>query len=436
MVLMESAIYAVFFGLFTCGEAAGVATSVQLHRHTIKSTTKKSSDVHSLDKVYTSSQVDLRGFPHTRRVGTIRAHKSAYFGTVEIGAQRQSFDVVFDSGSGNLVLPASDCVTDACLLHHRYNQTESLSSRRVTCNASDPEMQDEASLHFGTAEIIGRCVDDQICIGAACYRGSFIAASYESPFFTSFDYDGVLGLGLSQLSQRGSEFSAVERLKATEKLHHTMFAVFLSREDSSVEVSEITFGSFKTSHMESDLHWVPISRASGYWEVKIDDITIDNHPQDLCANCFVALDTGTTDLAGPSRIIEALSQRLNVEPDCSNLDHLPRLGFLVNGQTLNLEPKEYIDDDAIDGCQMALMSLDIPPPQDPMFIFGIRFLEKFYTVYDNVNSRIGFAVAKHASNVSSLHPSLILSQLDASVRSGEGARRQRDHGASKGFLRK
>lgn len=41
------------------------------------------------------------------------------------------------------------------------------------------------------------------------------------------------------------------------------------------------------------------------------------------------------------------------------------------------------------------MALDVPPPKGPLFVFGIPFLQKFYTVYDEANNRVGFAIAQH-----------------------------------------
>ncbi|CAE8593782.1 unnamed protein product, partial [Polarella glacialis] len=138
---------------------------------------------------------------------------------------------------------------------------------------------------------------------------------------------------------------------------------------------------------------------SGYWQVEIDDIYFDKKPQSICKGCRVAVDTGTSELAGPSDTISDLRRLLGVV-DCSEagLAKLPQMGFAVNGRILSLSPKEYTSG-VEGGCSLSLMSLDIPPPKGPLFVFGIPFLQKYYTVYDHANSKVGFAVAKHEGQV-------------------------------------
>merc|ERR1719265_1553161 len=146
--------------------------------------------------------------------------------------------------------------------------------------------------------------------------------------------------------------------------------------------------------MASDLFWVPVSRNSGYWQVRIDDIAFDSKPQNLCEDCQVAVDTGTSQLAGPSDVIDHLRRLLDVKSDCSNFEHLPKLGFVIQGHVLNLQPTDYVDKSG-SYCDVSLMNLDVPPPKGPLFVFGIPFLQKFFTVYDQPNQRVGFAIAKH-----------------------------------------
>jgi saccharopepsin len=295
------------------------------------------------------------------------------------------------------MVPADDCKSEACAVHDRFIQSQSPSCRDVSCDGTAPiegqePPHDEVTITFGTGEIWGGCLQDTICIGSVCERGSFIAATYESRNpFKSFAFDGVLGLALLSMSQ-GTDFNIMHRMSHESSLRQSLFSVFLSDLDS--ERSEVTFGEVKHEHLASELFWVGVARDSGYWEVQIEDITIENQHQDLCPNCYVAVDTGTSELAGPSEVVDKLAKLLNVLVDCSNYDQLPKLGFVIGGHIMNLEPNDYVDKDGT-RCDVSLMPLDVPPPKGPLFVFGIPFLQKFYTVYDESTRQIGFGVAKH-----------------------------------------
>jgi len=374
------------------GDAAGGLRNSRVSLHTTTAT-ESSVSVLLQKRVVRSESVQK----HRHKQGAV--HKTAYFGTVDIGTPGQSFEVVFDTGSGNLLVPATDCTSEACQQHAKFDEKASSTKVDVSCDgmAEDWETlpaQDEVTITFGTGEVWGRCMQDNLCVGNVCNRGSFIAATYESRNpFKFFAFDGVLGLALPSMSQ-GPDFNLMSRLRDGLVLKSALFSVFLSDLDS--ERSEVTFGEWQTHHLASELFWVPVQRDSGYWEVQIEDITLNNVAQQICPGCFVAVDTGTSELAGPSDVIEQLTQRVGVQSNCGNFDSLPHLGFVVGSHILNLEPKDYIDRDA-GNCDVAFMPLDVPPPQGPLFVFGIPFLQKFFTVYDDANRRIGFGVANHTN---------------------------------------
>jgi len=328
------------------------------------------------------------------------ARKQEYFGNVSVGTPPQFFQVVFDTGSGNLIIPGADCTSQACTSHDQWEFKKSSTAKAVNCDGSqikDGMATDQITITFGTGQITGGCMEDKICIGNACTVGGLIVATQESVApFNSFSFDGVLGLALTDMSE-GPQFSLMDRSIKDGVLNKGLFSVFFSNSDS--EASEITFGAIKKEHMASeDLFWVPVTGKSGYWEVRIDDIALNSEPQSLCEDCKVAVDTGTSQLAGPSSVIENLQSKLNVAHDCSNYDSLPKLGFVMNEKVLSLDPSDYVNNH--DGrCTVSLMSLDVPPPNGPLFIFGVPFLQKYFTVYDRENTRVGFAPAKHENQV-------------------------------------
>jgi len=330
--------------------------------------------------------------------GSKRAVKKAeYFGNISVGSPPQFFQVVFDTGSGNLIIPGADCSSVACKKHEQWDHSKSTTAKMITCDGGsevkDGEPTDQITITFGTGEITGNCMEDNICIGSACTVGHLIVATEESAQpFSSFSFDGILGLALTDMAQDPS-FSLMDRSIKEGVLHQGLFSVFFSNSDS--EVSEITFGAIKTEHMASDdLFWVPVTGNSGYWEVRIDDIALNAEPQSLCQDCKVAVDTGTSALAGPSEVIQKLSKTLDVKSDCSNYDSLPQIGFVMKGKVLTLDKADYVAKTDT-SCSVILMSLDVPPPNGPLFIFGVPFFQKYFTVFDRDNSRVGFAPAKH-----------------------------------------
>merc|ERR1719478_2070284 len=88
------------------------------------------------------------------------------------------------------------------------------------------------------------------------------------------------------------------------------------------------------------------------------------------------------------------------------------IGFKVQNKVLNLAPEDYMDNSAGE-CSFSVMSLDVPPPKGPLFIFGDPFLRRFVTIYDRNGPRVGFAVAKHG-NVNAAQAAKIISDVKGS----------------------
>jgi hypothetical protein len=272
-------------------------------------------------------------------------HKMAYFGEINIGSPGQTFVVVYDTGSGNLLVPGQECTDTACEKHTRFDQTKSSTFKPLNCDGEAIEDGDDPkdllTITFGTGHITGACVEDKICLGSICSTGTFLSSTEEtSQPFASFSFDGVLGLGRDVLAHN-PEYSIMNRMVKNSQLAEPVFGVFLS--DSDEETSEITFGQVKEDHMASELFWVPVHKKSGYWEVQIEDITFDNKRQNICQDCRVAVDTGTSQLAGPSDVIMKLKDKLDVQRDCGNFEDLPKLGFAIDTHILNLHPRDYVD---------------------------------------------------------------------------------------------
>mmetsp|Transcript_59969 Transcript_59969/g.128702 ORF Transcript_59969/g.128702 Transcript_59969/m.128702 type:complete len:547 (+) Transcript_59969:63-1703(+) len=330
-----------------------------------------------------------------------RIHKTAYWGTMTLGTPPQPFKVIFDTGSGNLIVPSSECSVPGCLPHRKYARNASSTAVAVT----NERGESSSEITFGTGQISGDFFRDRLCMGEAlCIDANFIAADRETTEpFQEIPFDGIMGLGFKDLSM-GEGFNILDDLVAKGTLPGGQFSFYLTDGGDS----EVTFGGYKQEYLGSDIVWAPVGRES-YWQVAIDDIAFDGMPKGLCkGGCQVAVDTGTSMLAGPSELVDRLSDMVAAKPDCSNFDALPKLGFQIGDKVLSLKPDDYMDRSGSE-CSFSLMSLDVPPPKGPLFILGDPFLRRFLTIFDRQGPRVGFAVARHADDGGGVASELISS---------------------------
>merc|ERR1719217_111472 len=153
-----------------------------------------------------------------RRKGEIVSHKTSYSGIVSIGVGEQTpqeFRVVFDTGSGHVVFPSSECRSEACLLHRRYDVKESPSATPINADGTEipeGELGDQVKIGFGTGSVTGEFARDTVCLGSASAGGAqwrdricgevnvVMAVEMSTTPFKNFKFDGIMGLGLHSLA--------------------------------------------------------------------------------------------------------------------------------------------------------------------------------------------------------------------------------------------
>merc|ERR1719181_1641571 len=93
--------------------------------------------------------------------------RNAYFGTLSVGTPAQPFKVVFDTGSGHLILPSMYCHSETCRAHSRYKRSASSTARDIDWNGTlvEPNQpRDQITVAFGTGDITGVFVEDIVCL--------------------------------------------------------------------------------------------------------------------------------------------------------------------------------------------------------------------------------------------------------------------------------
>merc|ERR1719335_690941 len=88
-------------------------------------------------------------------------HKTAYWGTIEMGTPPQEFKVIFDTGSGNLIIPSKTCDMPGCNAHKKYAPSDSTSASKVV----NEKGEGSTEISFGTGDITGDYYKDHFCLG-------------------------------------------------------------------------------------------------------------------------------------------------------------------------------------------------------------------------------------------------------------------------------
>lgn len=376
-------------------------------------------------------QLDKQYVP-LKRGDRVVAHKTAYFGSIYIGyPEQQRFTVVFDTGSGHLFVPSSACRSTTCLRHQRYNRKKSSSAIDIDHSGAevpkDAAERDQVSISFGTGDVLGEFVHDYVCLsqhGSSnhseaqvahdCIKVRVITATEmsEEPFY-NFDFDGVLGLGLSTLAV-DPDFSFFDAMVKMNILPKPQFGFFLSQSDDVP--SEISFGGHDERRVSEPLRWAKVNQPEmGYWQVRIDGIQIGGTPLPICESgkCIGIVDSGTSLLGVPSQSLRDIHWKLarKIPGDPSELDCReasgPDVVFNLGGFEISLGPEDYSRPTAMRVessstgqvqvvCRASLLPVDrTADGGNPLtFILGEPVLRKYYTSFDWKKHEIGFALAR------------------------------------------
>lgn len=300
------------------------------------------------------------------------------------GSSVQRFDVLFDTGSSNLVVLDQRCHDQACLSHRRYlNRSEAIGAMQ------------EVNYAYGKMETIPYC--DSLCFGAGalCIKDQRVLSTIHdfSTAMTGFSFDGILGMApLSNFTE-----SVLRQCNSGTGPAKPIFALYLSR-DEHIRRSEMTIGGYRQSLLDNKLTWLPQHGLPGKWAFQLMDISVGGRRLHVCGygarECRAILDSGTSQIVGPSAWAEKVKQRLNVDTDCKKNGRLPSMSILSkSGETFTLEPEDYVHRmSRTGGCFAAVTPME--GFSDDTLILGLPFLRKFYSVYDIEKNMVGLGLAK------------------------------------------
>jgi len=405
-----------------------------------------------------------------RRKGKVVSNKISFSGSLSVGSPPQAFRAVMDTGSGHIILPSSSCEGKACLLHRQYNVSASTTGTAINADGSQVDgLADQVTIGFGTGQVLGEFAQEKVCLyrndtnGEApqrsCVEVRMVTAveMSEQPFST-FSFDGILGLGLQGLAL-SPEFSFFEAWASQQGASgRKEFAFFLTEDEN--EESELLIGGHDSAQALEPLAWSPVALPEmGFWQLQIKAIRVGGVELDFCrsGDCRGVFDTGTSHLGIPAPFDKELLKLMTLpeaslgsfdtsDPDSVDcrLAEAPALQIEVPGMNLTLEPAHYMRKQPLRKdirlsetsgvstetspvpvrrlrqskqaggtrpdetsaavsserfCRPRLMPVKLPAPLGPkLFLLGEPLLQRYYTVFDWQSQQIGLSLAANRLN--------------------------------------
>ncbi|CAE7828866.1 PGA [Symbiodinium sp. CCMP2456] len=340
-----------------------------------------------------------------------------------VGPSRQSFQLLFDTGSSFLWVPSSSCSSSACMLHKKYRRLQT----------GEAEVSQGVAMSFASGNLVGLPAHDKFCLGGdrpskLCATMDLHAAEQESDFpFIDMPFDGILGLA-------PTPHSPVRALADQAGLG--AFAIRLDKplceEGSSGEISFATdVSQLPPELVESgSLAWAPMAPEAeelGYWLLQVVSVSVEGYGLlETCehgaSGCLAAVDTGTGDVMGPKVSVDRLLSLLDVKADC-DLKKMPSVEFRFQGLhdrivSLSMAPEDYID--RTRGiCDVSISVMDMPPQKPQVWVIGQPLLRKYVSVYDMKARKVGFGLASRQREATTRQ--MPLSDADSFLQSAQNS---------------
>ncbi|KAF8872837.1 aspartic peptidase A1 [Gymnopilus junonius] len=324
---------------------------------------------------------------------------SSYFGSLAIGTPPTAFNVILDTGSADLWVADSSCLT-GCLSVPTFNPSTSstFQNQSSTFSITYGSGQAAGSLGSDVVQMAGFSVQNQVF--AVCDQVS-------SGLLTS-PVSGLLGLGFQSIASSNA-MPLWQTLATSGAWDAPLMAFQLTRYLNNTSASKeepggsFTMGFTNSSLYTGDIDYVDMPTQGSYWILSMAGINVNGNsiPLPSGQSSYAAIDTGTTLVGGPPQYVSQIFAQIpGSQPgtgDFQNYYTYP-CDSAVN-VSLSFGGKQNWTISAADfqlsrltrsSCLGAFFELSTSSSA-PSWIVGDTFLKNVYSVFRYKPLSIGFA---------------------------------------------
>ncbi|KAG6808362.1 hypothetical protein H0H92_004360 [Tricholoma furcatifolium] len=328
-------------------------------------------------------------FGHTVK-SSITNSGVSYTASIGIGSPATTYNVIVDTGSSNLWVGAQSA----------YVVTS-------TSVKTDETLVKIAPGLVLTHQTLG-----------AVTNVKMLGYSYSDPHLTFVSIGaGNLTVGTLSPSNTSSVPTVVDTAYEQGLISGHEIGVYFEPYDAqNTENGELSWGGPDSSKYTGELTYADLtttSPSSLYWGV---DAGITYNGVTLLNSAGI-VDTGTTLVQIATDAFQAYQKATGAVPDSNTgllsitedqYNNLKPLNFVINGQTFAMSANAQVFPRALnsaiggtaDGIYLVIADIGTPSGSGLDFIAGYGFLERFYTVYDTTNHRVGFATTAYTDATS------------------------------------
>ncbi|GFN84924.1 cathepsin d [Plakobranchus ocellatus] len=331
-------------------------------------------------------------------------YDTVYYAPITIGTPEQEFNVAFDTGSSITWVPSVHSPPDH-VDERLYSRYDAQLSRTHSTNYKHFHVSYESGRAAGY-----RSQDSVTIAGLTIKNQSFGESQMEPDLFRGTGNDGVLGMGLSNINE-GEELSVFENMVSQGLVDSPLFSIYLNRYGSGGPDSVLTLGGTDTYYCEEEFIYADLT-VPGSWLFELDRVQLSNGDGIFSESGSQAIvDSSTPFIVGPMEEVDVLNTELGgmlvpsysrqYKFDCSEVDSMPGVEFIVNGEKLSLSSKDYVVK-IDDVCYSGILGMKWMETDTPVWFLGLSFMRAYYTQFDLGNQRMGFAKAYTFPNEVSL----------------------------------
>jgi len=294
-------------------------------------------------------------------------------------------------------------------------------SKAYVPTSSSTKTSDTVAITYGSGSMSGDEYTDAFAVGDFTIQQSIGVASRSTGFDSKID--GILGIGPTSLTRgtltpdSSTEIPTVtDNLFTTGHIASDLVAVSLQPDtEAGVVKGELSWGTVDTSKYTGSITYVPLtttSPASEYWGI---DQSITYGETQILDTTAGIVDTGTTLLLIATNAFQAYQKATGgvLNPTTSLLkitadqfSALQSLFFHIGGTTFEFTanaqiwPRQFNAAIGGDAASIYLIVADIGTNSGAGldFVNGYVFLQRFYSVYDTTNNRVGIATTPNTAD--------------------------------------